>query len=57
MTLYNNQGMEVQKLVNGEMAEGTHITQVDGSALTSGVYYYRIKSGNYTNVKKMLVVK
>jgi hypothetical protein len=49
--------MEVQKLVNGEMAEGTHITQVDGSALTSGVYYYRIKSGNYSNVKKMLVVK
>jgi hypothetical protein len=57
MKLYNNEGRVVQTLIDAEVAEGTYTTRVDGTKLTSGVYFYQIQSGNYTEVKKMLVVK
>jgi hypothetical protein len=57
MKLYNNEGKVVQTLIDAEVAEGTYTTRVDGTKLTSGVYFYQIQSGSYTDVKKMLVVK
>lgn len=50
-------GREVSTLVNCEKQAGTHQVVFDASELNSGVYFYKIKAGNFTDVKKMLVVK
>ncbi|MGH2574098.1 MAG: T9SS type A sorting domain-containing protein, partial [Ignavibacteria bacterium] len=36
---------------------GTYEFSFDGSNLPSGLYFYRIKSGNYTETKKMMLLK
>jgi beta-glucanase (GH16 family) len=50
-------GEEVAVLVNKEESAGVHIADFDASDLTSGVYLYRIRSGNYSLTKKMILLK
>ena len=54
---YNLLGQEVATLVNEEKQVGYYSVTFDGTNLSSGVYFYRIESGNYVNVKKMVLVK
>lgn len=55
--VFNVLGMETMTLVNGFENEGDHTIKVDASLLPSGVYFYRIKSGNFTDIKKMVLLK
>jgi hypothetical protein len=55
--VYDIQGREVQTLVNERLQPGTYETTFDGSALSSGVYYYKLISGNYAFTKKMVLLK
>ena len=57
ITIYNSQGKEVTKLVNGEFAAGSYIAKWDASGISSGVYFYTIKAGNFNQTKKLLLVK
>ncbi len=62
ITLYNSLGQEVQVLVNRNFAPGIYNIDVDASALSSGVYHYRIEAkGNdgskYISFKKMVLLK
>jgi hypothetical protein len=50
-------GREVQTLVNQHMEPGNYSVPVDGSTLTTGIYFYRLKTEQYSNVKKFLLVK
>ncbi|MEE9432327.1 MAG: T9SS type A sorting domain-containing protein, partial [Melioribacteraceae bacterium] len=55
--VYNILGKEVTTLVNKEQPTGNYEVTFDASNLTSGVYYYRITSGSFTETKQMLLVK
>ncbi|MFA7359648.1 MAG: T9SS type A sorting domain-containing protein [Candidatus Kapaibacterium sp.] len=55
--VYDNGGREVQTLVNERMQPGTYETAFDGSNLSSGVYFYRMISGDYTETKRMVLVR
>ena len=57
LAVYDNLGREVKNLVNGELSAGTYVADFDGTGLTSGVYYYRLSSGNYSDTKRMTIVK
>jgi hypothetical protein len=57
LVVYDIQGREVQTLVNEYMKPGTYEVSFDGSKLTSGVYFYRISTGDFTETKKMLMIK
>ncbi len=57
IVVYNAMGREVQKLVNENLNPGTYETIFDGSNLSSGVYFYKISSGDFSETKKMLLVK
>ncbi len=57
LKIYNALGQQVASLVNGMVKEGTHKLTFDASNLSSGVYYYRIESGNNIQVKKMMLLK
>jgi len=50
-------GKEVKTLVNEKLSAGSYLTEFDGSGLTSGVYFYKIEIGDYSEVKKMILLK
>ncbi|MEZ4697569.1 MAG: LamG-like jellyroll fold domain-containing protein [Rhodothermales bacterium] len=57
LTVYDLLGREVLRLVDDEKKAGRYDVDFDASHLASGVYLYRIKAGDYTQVHKMTLVK
>ena len=57
LVVYNIIGQEVAKLVSGPMSAGSHVVKFNAVNLTSGVYLYRLKAGNFVSVKKMILLK
>lgn len=57
ITVYNALGQTVTVLVNQTEKAGLHVTSLSGSNLSSGIYYYRIQAGDFTKVKKMVLMK
>ena len=50
-------GNEIATLVNEEKPAGEYEVDFNGNGLSSGVYFYQIKTGNYIQTKKMLLIK
>jgi photosystem II stability/assembly factor-like uncharacterized protein len=57
ITVFDAAGREISTIIKQELIAGYHETEFDGSEFASGVYFYRIKSGDFTDVKKMILVK
>ena len=57
LKIYDLLGREVETLINGEMTAGEHQVSFDASRFASGIYFYRLKAGNYTATKKLVLVK
>ena len=62
LSIFNVKGQLVKTLANGELGFGSHSyvwngTDNNGSAVSSGVYYYRLNAGNQTETRKMVMVK
>jgi len=57
LKVYDMLGREVSKLVNEEQSSGKYKVEFDSSLLTSGIYFYRIVSGNYSAIRKMVILK
>jgi len=57
LTVYNMLGQVVAVLVDGVQEPGYHIASVDGGSWPSGVYNYKLTTGTFTDVKKMVLLK
>jgi hypothetical protein len=57
LRIYNILGQEVKTLVSENKMPGNYSVQFNANELSSGVYFYTIKAGNYNQVKKMLLLK
>jgi aminopeptidase N len=57
LKIYNVIGELVTDLINETREPGKYEVVFDGTSLSSGVYYYEIKAGDFTDVKKMLMIK
>jgi len=57
LEVYNILGNKVATLVNEEKPTGEYEVEFDGSALPSGIYFYRITSGSYSETKKMILLR
>lgn len=57
LTVYDIVGRKVATLVDEVQSAGRYATFFDASSLASGVYFYKLTTGNYTQVKRMSVVK
>lgn len=57
ITIYNVLGQKVKTLAKGEMDAGSHSVVWDASDNSSGVYFYRIDAGEFTQTKKMMMLK
>jgi hypothetical protein len=55
--LYDILGCELDILINEEKIPGYYEIEFDGSNLPSGVYFYRIQTGNFTDIKKLILIK
>ncbi len=57
LTVYDLLGREVAALMNERKDVGTHTVPFNASLLTSGIYFYQLRSGSFIDTKKMLLVK
>jgi hypothetical protein len=57
LRLYDLLGREVTTLVNEVQTAGYHSVRFDASGLASGVYFYRMKAGEFTQTKRMLLLR
>ena len=57
LIIYNLKGEEIARLVDGFQPAGEYNIVWDASNVSSGVYFYRLQSGGFTQTKKMVVLK
>ncbi|MDD8018977.1 MAG: T9SS type A sorting domain-containing protein [Bacteroidota bacterium] len=57
LKIYDVLGREIATLVNEQISPGNHSAVWNASSFSSGVYFYRLTAGNYTNIKRMILVK
>jgi len=55
--VYDVLGKEVAILVNKDFVVGSYTVDFNASSLTSGVYFYTISAGDFTETKKLVLVK
>ena len=62
LVIYNIKGQKVKQLVNDDLSTGRYSVVWNGkddkgNSVSSGVYFYKMKSGQYTSIKKMMLMK
>jgi hypothetical protein len=55
IALYDMQGRQVMMLVNEVKGAGMHRAEFNGNKLSGGVYYYKMRSGNFVAVKRLVI--
>ena len=57
LEIFDMLGRKVQTLVNTRKTAGIHNAIFDASALSSGIYIYRLQAGSYLKTRKMMLIK
>lgn len=57
LKVYDTGGREVATIVNGDLEAGSYKMPFDAGNLSSGVYYYKLSTRNFTDTKKMVVLR
>jgi uncharacterized protein YlxW (UPF0749 family) len=57
LSTYNSLGEKIEELINEVKEAGTHTINFNAERLSSGTYYYTIESNNFTQTKKMILLK
>jgi len=57
ITIYNILGSKAAVLVNENKSAGNYSVQFNASRLPSGIYFYRLESGSYSDIKKFVLMK
>jgi flagellar hook assembly protein FlgD len=57
VTIFDMLGKKVATLVNEQKEAGYYDIKFDGTNYASGMYFYKIEAGNFTDTKKMILIK
>jgi len=57
LIIYDLLGREIATLVNELLSPGTYEVEWDATGYTSGVYFYKLKAENYSETKKLVLLK
>ena len=57
LKIFNSIGEEIQTLVNEEKPAGSYEVEFNASNLPSGIYFYQIKAGSFSETKKMVLLR
>ena len=55
--VYDVLGKEIANLINEEKSNGNYEVEFNGNGLASGIYYYRITAGEFSQTRKMILLK
>ena len=57
IVIYDLLGKEIETIVNEQLNAGTYAAEWYASDYPSGIYYYKFSAGDYTETKKMVLIK
>jgi hypothetical protein len=57
LSVYDIRGRETLQLVNKEQNAGKYEVQINASNLPSGLYFYKLSAGDFSAIKKMILIK
>jgi agmatine/peptidylarginine deiminase len=57
LTVYNSTGKKIATLINEKQNAGSYNITFDGSGLSSGIYFYKLEAGSFTDTKRMILLK
>ena len=57
LVIYDITGKQIDVLVNNKLSPGTYEAEWNASKYSSGIYIYRLETGNFSAVRKMILVK
>jgi hypothetical protein len=57
LSVFNHKGELVRNIFDGRLDNGNHSYDLDGSDLTSGIYFYKLETKNESSMKKMIMLK
>jgi hypothetical protein len=57
LKIFDITGREIATLVNVPLEPGSYEVTFDGSKLPSGVYFYKLTGGEFTDTKRMILLK
>lgn len=57
LTIYDILGRQISVLFNEHLNAGKYSVDFDGSNMPSGVYFYRLKTGDFSQSRKMILIK
>lgn len=57
LKVYDVLGIEVANLVNEEKQPGIYEIEFNASQLSSGIYFYKLEAGKYSETRKMMLIK
>ncbi len=57
LIIYNSQGKQVTTLVNRKQNPGRYSVEFSGKGLPSGIYFYKLEAGEFTETKRMVLLK
>ena len=57
LALFNLLGQEVRQLAHSLKMPGTHRVTIDAASLASGIYFYTLTAGDFSQTRKIVVVK
>ncbi len=57
LKIYDLLGKEIETIVNAELVPGVYKVEFNGTNYSSGLYFYKLTAGNYTETKKMNLIK
>lgn len=55
--IYNTLGQKTKELVNETKPAGSYQVTFDGTGLTSGIYFYQLTAGSFSQTKKLILIK
>ena len=57
LKVYDLTGKEIAILVNEDLSAGVYSFDFNAGGLASGIYFYKLIAGDYTDIKKMTLLK
>jgi hypothetical protein len=55
--IFNALGQEITTLINQQLSPGTYEVEWNASNYPSGLYFYKLTAGDFTETKKMILIK
>jgi photosystem II stability/assembly factor-like uncharacterized protein len=57
LAVYDIRGLKVKSLVNAQQSPGSYSIEFNASALPSGIYFYKLETNEFTQTRKMILIK